>query len=128
MTYQLYTSEQILDSTEHCMVVLDITEKDFRSNPSLDRYIQYWFIDVDDLIDFILTGTYTKITLIISPLLINITFDILRPLFPQIIRIIIIGNGSFCGNHAEHYKHAQALVDNIHNNIRQQRRLYITFE
>ncbi|CAF3799074.1 unnamed protein product [Rotaria sordida] len=110
------------------MIVLDITERDFRSNPSLNFYVKHWFIDIDDFIDFILISTYTKITLIISPLLANIICYIIRPIFPQIIRIIIVGDCSCRCEYVEHFDNIQLLVDSIHINIQQRRRLYITFD
>ncbi|CAF3172326.1 unnamed protein product [Rotaria sp. Silwood2] len=126
--YRLYTNRQRLHSTEECMIVLDITERDFRSNPSLKFYVKHWFIDIDDFIDFIFISTYTKITLIVSHLLINIVYHIIRPIFPQIIKIIIVGNCSCRYEHVEHFEDMQSLVDSIHVSVQERRRLYITFD
>ncbi|CAF1466090.1 unnamed protein product [Rotaria sordida] len=126
--YRLYTNIQQLHSTEECTIVLDITQRDFRSNPSLNLYVKHWFIDIDDFIDFILISTYTKITLIISSLLANIVCYIIHPIFPQIIRIIIVGDCSCRCEHVEHFDDMQSLVDSIYINIQQRRRLYIAFD
>ncbi|CAF1525564.1 unnamed protein product, partial [Rotaria sordida] len=107
--YRLYTNIQKLHSTEECTIVLDITQRDFRSNPSLNLYVKHWLIDIDDFIDFILISTYTKITLIISSLLANIVCYIIHPIFPQIIRIIIVGDCSCRCEHVEHFDDMQSL-------------------
>lgn len=125
---RLYTSDQAFHSTEHCMIAFDITKLDFRSDPPLDYYIKYWFYNTDDLADFILNSTYTKITLIVSSLFANIACHTVRPIFPQIIRIVIIGNCSCRHKYVDHFQDAQALVDSIHKDLLDRRRLYITFD
>ncbi|CAF0929961.1 unnamed protein product [Rotaria sp. Silwood1] len=110
------------------MIVLDLTERDFRSSPSLSFYVQHWFIDIDNFIDFILNSIHNQITLIVSPLLANIVYYVIRPIFSQITRIIIVGNCLCCCEYVEHFKDTQSLVDSIYINIQERRRLYITFD
>ena len=112
---------------EECFIALDLTRLDFRSIPALDYYVKYWFTNVDDFIDHLSSLSNQRITLIASDLLTHISCGVLRAIFPQITRVIIIGKRSYQYENVEHFRAVQALVDHLFLIRRQRRRLYITF-
>ncbi|UJR11682.1 hypothetical protein I4U23_015863 [Adineta vaga] len=124
---RLYTRVQGLESSGQCIVSLDLTQQDFQSNPRLSYYAKHQFIDVDDFIDFISTFNQ-QIIMIISDLIADITCNLLRPMFPQIIRLIIVGKRTFPYENVEYFPDVQSLVNHLSFNIRDRRRLYITFD
>ncbi|CAF1357733.1 unnamed protein product [Adineta steineri] len=128
MTYRLYTRTQDFESLGQCFISFDLTEFDFRSNPPLSYYVKYWFIDIDDLIDCLASKFNQRITLIISDLVMHITYDILRPIFPQIIQVIIIGKPSHRYENVKYFPDAQLLVDHLSSVVRDRQRVYITFD
>jgi hypothetical protein len=128
MSYRLYTRTQDLQSLKQCFITLDLTHLDFRSSPSLNYYVKYWFIDVDDLIDFLLSTSNQEIILIVSDLLAHITCRDLRAIFPQMNRIIIVGKRRSRCDDIEHFFNVQSLVDHLSSTLRDRRRLYITFD
>ena len=101
---------------------------DFRSNPSLNDSILHHFIDVDDLLDFLLSSATQQITLIVSDLLSRIASDVLRPIFAQLVRLLIIGKSSLAWENAEDFANAQSLVAHLSFCLRSRRRLSITFD
>jgi hypothetical protein len=126
-TYRLYTRNQDYQSLDQCFVTLDLTPLDFRSIPLLSYYVKYWFTDVDDLIDFLPSALNQRITLIVSDLLANITCHVLRPIFPQIVRIIILGKRPCQCVDIDRFPNARTLVDHLSILLRNRQRLYITF-
>jgi hypothetical protein len=72
------------------IIALDVTRRDFHSGP-LELYVTHWFIDVDDLIDYLITSTDDSIILIVSNLLADITKHVLCRLLPQISEVYILG-------------------------------------
>ena len=101
---------------------------DFRSNPSLNDSILHHFIDVDDLLDFLLSSATQSSTSIVSDLLSRIASDVLRPIFAQLVRLLIIGKRSLAWENAEDFANAQSLVGHLSFCLRSRRRLSITFD
>ena len=87
------------------IVSLDVTRKDFHSS-ALELYVTHWFIDVDDLVDYLTTSTDSSIILIVSNLLANISKYVLSQLLPQISEVYILGAplmNTYSSKHKDQY-------------------------
>ena len=126
-TRRLYTRTQDLRLFQQCLIALDLTRRDFPSDPRLDFYVKRWFVDLDDLMDFLSSTVNQSITLITSHLLADITCRILRPIYPQIVQIMIIGEPRDELANVKYFSDVQVLVDHLSSALRNRRRLHITF-
>ncbi|CAF1217907.1 unnamed protein product [Adineta ricciae] len=126
--YRFYTRIQNSDSFGQCFISFDLTQQDFRSNPRLSYYIKHWFIDIDDLFDYLVLNANLQITLVLSDLISSLVCDNYRPIFPQITRTIIVGTRRFSYENVEYFSNTQSLVDHLSFTIRNRHRLYITFD
>ncbi len=96
---------------------------------SLLNYIDYWFIDIDELIDFLSSIENQQVTVIISDIFTNLAFEILRKIFPQIIRIISFGIKCKCSyKDIIQFPDAKSLLNYFIYTLRDRQRLYITFD
>ena len=125
---RLYTRSQDHILFQRCLIALDLTRMDFRSDPGLDFYIKHWFVDVDDLMDYLVTVSNQTITLITTNLLADIAYHVLRRIYPQIVQIMIIGKRRREYENGTYFPDAESLVKHLSSVLRDRRRLNITFE